>query len=57
MTLLTNIPIAIYLAAILILAGISDIQFQKIPNLLTFPTMGIGLFYYTLSQGGIGSRL
>lgn len=38
----------IFLCSILTLAGVIDIRVQKIPNLLTFPTMIVGLVYHTI---------
>ena len=36
----------IFLSTILIVSAIIDIRVQKIPNLLTFPTMIIGIIYH-----------
>lgn len=41
----------IWLSTILILAGIQDLRLQKIPNLLTYPTMGIGIACHSLTNG------
>jgi prepilin peptidase CpaA len=41
----------IWLSTILILAGIQDLRIQKIPNLLTYPTMGIGIVCHSITNG------
>ncbi len=41
----------IILAVILIIAVISDIRFHKIPNLLTFPAMVVGIAYHFYMSG------
>ncbi len=46
--------IIILLTSILIVAAIIDIQVQKIPNLLTFPTMVLGLIYCSITSGWNG---
>jgi prepilin peptidase CpaA len=46
-----DVFLAIFLSTILILAGVQDLRFQKIPNLLTYPTMGIGLAYHSVTNG------
>jgi len=53
----------LFLLALLITAALYDIRFQKIPNLLTLPSILMAIFYYTfikgfegflLSVGGVG---
>ena len=44
----------ITLIGILIVAAVIDIRIQKIPNLLTFPTMVFGLVYYGVTNGWNG---
>lgn len=39
------------LTIILAITVVYDIRFHKIPNWLTFPTMGIGLFYHSVASG------
>jgi prepilin peptidase CpaA len=51
---LTNTPLVAYLVAILIIAGLNDLKRRKIPNLLTYPTMALGFFFHTLSNGTSG---
>ena len=46
--------LTIYLISILIVAAIIDIRIKKIPNLLTFPTMVLGLVYYSITTGWDG---
>lgn len=46
--------LTIILSSILIVAAIIDIRIQKIPNLLTFPTMFLGLGYYGVTTGWDG---
>lgn len=41
----------IFLSVILIIAAISDLRSHKIPNWLTFPTMGVGIAYHTYMKG------
>lgn len=40
-----------WLSIVLIVAGIQDLRFQKIPNLLTYPTMGIGIACHSFTTG------
>jgi len=47
---LQHIPL-LYLVALLIVAALYDIRFQKIPNLLTLPGILIAIFYYTFIHG------
>jgi prepilin peptidase CpaA len=44
----------IFLAFVLVAAALYDLRFQKIPNLLTFPTMGVAIVYYGITIGGKG---
>ena len=46
--------IIIVLSSILIVAAIIDIRIQKIPNILTFPTMIVGLTYHSVANGWSG---
>jgi prepilin peptidase CpaA len=46
-----DVFLLILLSAILILAGVQDLRFQKIPNLLTYPTMGTGLVCHSITNG------
>ncbi len=39
--------LVIFLITILIISGVIDIRVQKIPNLLTLPTIVVGLVYHT----------
>jgi prepilin peptidase CpaA len=41
----------IFLSGILIAAAVNDLRFQKIPNLLTYPAMGIALGYHFMMNG------
>jgi prepilin peptidase CpaA len=43
--------LVIALSSILIVAAIIDIRIQKIPNILTFPTMVAGLTYHFVTKG------
>ncbi len=43
-----------FLCCILIISAAIDIRSQKIPNLLTFPTMVVGLSYHTVVAGWNG---
>ncbi|MBC8458810.1 MAG: prepilin peptidase [Deltaproteobacteria bacterium] len=40
-----------FLAGILVMAAINDLWRQKIPNLLTFPTICVGLCYHSVING------
>lgn len=42
------------LIGILLVSAVIDIRVQKIPNLLTFPTMAVALFYFSVTQGWSG---
>ena len=44
----------IFLAGVLIAAAVNDLRFQKIPNLLTYPAMGIALVYHFIMSGPDG---
>ena len=44
----------ILLSSILVIAATIDLRVQKIPNLLTFPTMILGLIYYSITTGWNG---
>jgi prepilin peptidase CpaA len=44
-------PLSIFLCIILVLAAVNDLQFRKIPNLLTFPVMGLAILYHAWFHG------
>lgn len=46
--------LAIFLTTILVASAIIDIRVQKIPNLLTLPTIVVGLVYHTSINGWDG---
>jgi prepilin peptidase CpaA len=46
--------LTIVLGSILVVAAIIDIRIQKIPNILTFPTMLVGLIYHSVANGWSG---
>ncbi|MBW1744717.1 MAG: prepilin peptidase [Deltaproteobacteria bacterium] len=46
-----SIFLTIALCTILILAAVQDLRVQKIPNLLTYPTMGMGVIYHSVTNG------
>ena len=46
--------LTIVLTGILIVAAIIDIRVQKIPNILTFPAMVVGLTYHSVANGWSG---
>ena len=54
MNLSIDVFLIIFLSIILIAAAINDLRFQKIPNLLTYPSMGIALVYYFIMSGPDG---
>jgi prepilin peptidase CpaA len=41
----------IFLGGVLIVAVVSDLRFQKIPNLLTFPTMAVAIVCHVVTNG------
>jgi len=41
----------LYLLALIITAALFDIRFQKIPNLLTLPSIVMAIVYYTFIEG------
>jgi prepilin peptidase CpaA len=45
------LTVVIFLTVALIIASINDIQFQKIPNWLTYPAMSVGIAYHTWMKG------
>lgn len=51
---LTEIGLILYLTTVLLIAAVSDIRFQKIPNLLTYSTMFVALAYHTIMNGLAG---
>jgi len=44
----------IYLSVLLVTAATIDIRFQKIPNIITYPSMLIALSYNTITNGTVG---
>ena len=46
-----ELVLAILLSTIVTLAAIQDLRVQKIPNLLTYPSMGLGLLYHSVANG------
>ena len=51
MNLSIDVFSVIFLSIILIVAAINDLRFQKIPNLLTYPAMGIALGCHVVMNG------
>jgi prepilin peptidase CpaA len=51
MNLSIDVFLIIFLSIILIAAAVNDLRFQKIPNLLTYPAMGIALVYHFVMNG------
>jgi prepilin peptidase CpaA len=51
MNLSPDVFLILLLSAILVVAAVQDLRFQKIPNLLTYPTMAIGLACHGLTSG------
>jgi len=54
MNLSIDVFLSIFLSIILIAAAVNDLRFQKIPNLLTYPTMAIALVYHFIMSGPDG---
>ena len=50
-----DIFLIMFLGILMIVATVTDLRFQKIPNLLTYPTMAVALAYHftTKSQDGL----
>lgn len=51
MNLSIDVFLIIFLSIILIAAAVNDLRFQKIPNLLTYPSMGIALGCHVVMNG------
>lgn len=51
MNLSPDVFLILLLSAILVVAAVQDLRFQKIPNLLTYPTMAIGLSCHGMTNG------
>ena len=51
---MTEVTLQAFLGGILIIAAITDIRWQRIPNILTYTTMGICLLYHIASSGAEG---
>ena len=47
----TDFFLLTFLAGVLIVAAVNDLRFQKIPNLLTYPTMAIAFAYHGVTNG------
>ncbi len=46
--------LTLFLSSILVVAVVTDLRTQKIPNLLTVSTMFLGLVYYSITNGWNG---
>ena len=46
-----DISLLLFLGIVLIVATVTDLRFQKIPNILTFPVMFIALTYHGITNG------
>jgi prepilin peptidase CpaA len=46
-----DLTVVIFLTVVLIIATINDIQFQRIPNWLTYPAMIVGTAYHSMVNG------
>ena len=51
MNLSINVFLIIFLSIILIAAAVNDLRFQKIPNLLTYPSMAIAVGCHVVMNG------
>jgi prepilin peptidase CpaA len=49
-----NFALVLFLISVLVSAAIFDIRVQRIPNLLTYPTMAGALIYHSIANGGGG---
>lgn len=48
---LIEFGLILFLIIVLLIASVSDIRFQKIPNWLTYPTMFVGVAYHGIMNG------
>jgi prepilin peptidase CpaA len=48
---MADVTLMAYLGGILVIAAITDIRSQRIPNMLTFTTMGLSLLYHIQGSG------
>ena len=51
MSLSIDVFLIIFLSAVLIVASVNDLRFQKIPNLLTYPAMAIAVGCHVVMNG------
>lgn len=51
MNLSPDVFLILLLSTILVAAAVQDLRFQKIPNLLTYPTMAAGLACHSMTNG------
>jgi len=51
MVLMTEITLKIFLGGILIMATFTDIRWQRIPNILTYPSMVFALIFHVQGSG------
>ena len=51
MNLSIDVFLIIFLGTVLIAAAVNDLRFQRIPNQLTYPSMGIALVYHFIMNG------
>jgi prepilin peptidase CpaA len=54
MYFLINPFLSLFLTSILVVVAITDLRSQKIPNLITFPTIIFGLIYFSITSGWKG---
>jgi prepilin peptidase CpaA len=47
----TDVLLIVLLAGVLIPAAVNDLRFQRIPNLLTYPTMAVAFSYHFMTNG------
>jgi prepilin peptidase CpaA len=45
-----DLVLIVILCSSLVIAAVQDLRFQKIPNIVTYPTMGIALVYHVMTN-------
>jgi prepilin peptidase CpaA len=46
-----DLVLVVLLSSSLVIAAVQDLRFQKIPNMVTYPTMGVAVFYHFVTNG------
>lgn len=51
-----NVPLLILLVGVLVISGVYDLRYRRIPNFLTFPTMLLAILLHSLDGGLAGAQ-